>query len=148
MKAIVAAIGFCLFSLASIVAHGENAPDTAMVAKPMTYALFAAMGDQFTYMIEVRRTGSHLPPYRTESVTEPDNLLNMYVLRSLDKAVAATDPDSKRVLLNASRHANGRGFAARSRRRGTRAGLGGAEEYAAAAGMGPDRDCNTGVQVV
>jgi hypothetical protein len=99
MRAIVAAIGFCVVSLAPVAAWGEGPPEATKTARPMVYALFAAVGDQFTYMIEVRRTGTYLPPYRTHSVTEPDNLLNMFVLRSLDKAIAATDPDSKRILM-------------------------------------------------
>jgi hypothetical protein len=99
MRAIVAAIGFCLIGLVSVAARGENAPGSAKPAKPTVYALVTAVGEQFTIMTELRNTGSHISPFRGESFKVKDNFLNLSVLRSLDKAMAEKDPDSKRIYM-------------------------------------------------
>jgi hypothetical protein len=99
MRAIVAAIGFCFIGLVSAAARGEKAPDAAKPAKPTVYALVTAVGEQFTIMTELRNTGSHISPFRGESFKVKDNFLNLSVLRSLDKAMAEKDPDSKRIYM-------------------------------------------------
>jgi hypothetical protein len=66
---------------------------------PRTYALVAAMGEQFTQVFAVQSTGSHLPPFRRSVSQVPDNILNRFALHSLDMAVAKIDPDSQRIYM-------------------------------------------------
>jgi hypothetical protein len=99
MRAIVAATGFCLIGLVSVAARGEKTPEAGKPVKTQNYAMVAAVGEQFTIMTEVRNTGSHISPYRGESFNVKDNFLNLAVLRSLDKAMAERDPDSKRIYM-------------------------------------------------
>jgi len=55
------------------------------------------MGDQLMATHEVKRTGSHLPPFRRNGIDAPDNILNKLVLAGLEEAIAKTDPQSRRV---------------------------------------------------
>lgn len=66
---------------------------------PKTFALVAAVGDQFQYVRQKESVGSHLEPYIRHNMQVPDNTLNHAVLRGLDRAVAADFPDSERVFL-------------------------------------------------
>lgn len=68
-------------------------------AAPRTIALVAAVGDQFTRVRQKQQVGSHLENFTRDVVQMPDQSLNMAVLRGLDKAVAADEPNSRRVLL-------------------------------------------------
>ena len=63
------------------------------------YALVAAMGDRLMATHEVKRTGSHLPPYRRTGIEDPDNILNRLVLAGLDEAIGRMEPSSKRMHL-------------------------------------------------
>jgi hypothetical protein len=86
-----------LLALAAVV---SIAGAEASTERPNTYALLSAMGNQFTVVHEVRSTGSHIAPYRTQSYEIGENILNRIVLNSLDKTVARLDPESKRVYLS------------------------------------------------
>ena len=66
---------------------------------PKTFALVAAVGDQFQYVRQKESVGSHLEPYIRHNMQVPDNALNHAVLRGLDRALAADFPDSERVFL-------------------------------------------------
>ncbi len=74
---------------------GHKPVDTA----PRTIALVAAVGDQFTRVRQKQQVGSHLENFTRDVVQMPDQSLNMAVLRGLDKAVAADQPNAKRVLM-------------------------------------------------
>lgn len=73
--------------------------DVAKPAKPKSYALVAAVGDQFTVVSEEESTGSRLRGYKRSTQTAPDNLLNVLALQSLEKVVAQLDPGSNRTYL-------------------------------------------------
>lgn len=76
------------------------ADDRAKAAKPpRVYALVAAMGDQFSFVTEVSRTGTHLSPYRRQTDQIPHDLLNRFALHSLDQGIARVDPSGKRVYM-------------------------------------------------
>jgi hypothetical protein len=90
---------YCLTLLPLAVASFAFAATDTQPEKPKTYALVAAVGEQFTIMTETRSTGTHMSPYRGESFKVKDNFLNYSVLRSLEKAMAEKDPDSKRVYM-------------------------------------------------
>jgi len=68
-------------------------------AKGRVYALVAAMGDRLVATHEVKRTGSHLPPYRRTGLEAPDNLLNRLVLAGLDEAIGKMEPTTRRTHL-------------------------------------------------
>ncbi|TMJ22952.1 MAG: hypothetical protein E6G93_04995, partial [Alphaproteobacteria bacterium] len=89
-------VAFAAIAFAAAAAEGEPA------AKGRSYALIAAMGDRLMATHEVRRTGSHLPPYRRTGIEAPDNVLNRLVLAGLDDAVAKMDASSTRLHLAVS----------------------------------------------
>lgn len=66
---------------------------------PRTFALLAAVGDQFQYVRQKESVGSNLDPFVRQTLNVPDNSLNNAVLRGLDRAVAAEYPESQRVFL-------------------------------------------------
>jgi hypothetical protein len=77
-----------------------RAAEIAEVGKPKVYALIAAIGEEFTTISEVPRTGSHISPYRRTTSKVPDNILNRLALHSLDKAIGAIDPASTRIYMS------------------------------------------------
>ena len=79
-------------------AQTPDAPP-APPAKPRVYALVAAIGDQFSVVVEGPRTGTHLSPYQRRTSVVPDDILNRLALSSLDQAIARADPRSKRVYM-------------------------------------------------
>jgi len=85
--------------LATALAFAAFAAAAQEIAKGTSYALVAAMGDQFIATHEVRQTGSHLTPYRYTGIEAPDNILNRLVLAGLDEAIAKMEPRSTRVHL-------------------------------------------------
>jgi hypothetical protein len=100
MRSIVPALGFCLFNLVIGPACGQAATEPAKPVKPRVYALVAAVGDEFSKVSEVQKTGSHLSPYRRYTSEVPDNILNRIALHSLDAAIAKIDPDSQRIYMS------------------------------------------------
>lgn len=78
-----------------------QAPDAKPAAKPITYALISAVGDQFTFVSKKQSTGSNIIDNFTRKVIKvPNNALNSAVLRGLDKALAQSDPTSIRVFMS------------------------------------------------
>ena len=100
MRAIVVAIGVALACTVASVSQGQTAEVPAGAAKPKVYALIAAIGEEFTTISEVPRTGSHISPYRRTTSKVPDNILNRLALHSLDKAIGAIDPSSTRIYMS------------------------------------------------
>jgi len=90
-------------SLMSAVAWTQTpaADEPAQPAKPRVYALLAAMGEEFSVVTEVSRTGTHLSPYQRHTEQFPHEMLNAVALHSMDQAVARVDPNSKRIYMTA-----------------------------------------------
>ena len=82
------------------LARGETASDTIAPAPPRVYALVAAISEQFSVVQAVSTTGTHLSPYRRSTAEVPNNILNRFALHSLNKAIAAIEPDSTRIYLS------------------------------------------------
>src|SRR5215472_9669797 len=95
----VATLGFFLASVsaARVLAQEPAAPTTP--AKPKVYALLAAIGEDFTLVTEVSRTGTHLSPYRRQTEKVPGDALNRMALYSLDQAVAKIDAAGTRIYM-------------------------------------------------
>jgi hypothetical protein len=89
-------IGAVLFNLAGdLMAQAtQTAPE-----KASKIALVAAVGDQFQYARQKQQVGSNIEPMTRRIAKIPDQSLNMAVLRGLDKAVAADEPQAERILL-------------------------------------------------
>jgi len=99
MRSFASAIGFCLINLLAGYAHCQTAPETVNAVKPRVYALVSALGEKFSIVVAVPRTGSHLEPYRRTTTQVTNNILNRLALQGLDKAIANIDPSSKRIYL-------------------------------------------------
>lgn len=80
--------GLCAFAAAQTPA-----------AAPQTYALVAAMGDQFGAVSSVPKIGSNMEAYRRQRVPSSD-ILNRIVLQDLDQTVSDMDPASTRVFMS------------------------------------------------
>lgn len=100
MRSIVPALGFCLFNLVIGPACGQATTEPAKPVKPRVYALVAAVGEEFSKVSEVQKTGSHLSPYRRYTAEVPDNILNRIALHSLDAAIGRIDPGSQRIYMS------------------------------------------------
>lgn len=66
----------------------------------LTYALVAAMGQSFSYVVEKKGTGSHIAPYERSNIDMPEDGLNRLVLQNLNELVGTSAPDSKRIFLS------------------------------------------------
>jgi hypothetical protein len=100
MRLSAAGLGVSLVCLAAGVSNGQTADAPAEPAKPKTYALIAAIGEEFTTVTETARVGTHLSPYRRTTEKVPDNILNRLAMHGLDKAIRAIDPASTRIYLS------------------------------------------------
>ena len=67
--------------------------------KPRVHALVSAVGSKFNVIYEEQSVGSHLSPYRRSTMDVPNGELNRIVLKSLDAAIAKSDPSSERIYL-------------------------------------------------
>lgn len=72
-------------------------PAAPATDKPRTFALVAAVGEEFNLVYEEQSTGTHLAPYRRRTAHAEQNIMNRLVLHSLDKAIAGIEPQSKRL---------------------------------------------------
>jgi hypothetical protein len=79
--------------------HAQPADEPPQPARPRVYALLAAIGEEFSVVSEISRTGTHLLPYQRRTSHVSDDALNRLALHSLDQAVARADPNSKRVYM-------------------------------------------------
>ncbi len=94
------AVGVFLACLASAIGHSQAVEAPTASTKPRTYALVAAIGEEFTTVTETARVGTHLAPYRRTTEKVPDNILNRLALHGLDKAIVAIDPASTRIYMS------------------------------------------------
>ena len=99
-RALIVATSLSLVSAAAWT-QTPAADEPAPPAKTRVYALLAAMGEQFTVVTEVSRTGTHLAPYQRHTEEFPHEMLNAVALHSMDQAVARVDPNSKRIYMTA-----------------------------------------------
>lgn len=94
-----AAIVFTVLS--GLLSYDEAlAQPDATADRPLTYALVAAMGSSFSFVMEKKAVGSNMAPYDRSNIQAPDDGLNRLVLHNLDELVGASAPDSKRVFLS------------------------------------------------
>jgi len=94
-----AAIVFTILS--GLLSYGEAiAQPDATADRPLTYALVAAMGQSFSYVIEKRGAGSHIAPYDRGNIDMSEDGLNRLVLHNLNEFIGASAPDSKRIFLS------------------------------------------------
>ena len=96
-RSLVRGIAVGTLSLASGGVCGQGSTEPVAPARPKVYALVAAVGSDFHVAVERRRTGSHLNPYRRSLIDAPGNVLNLIVLQALDREIALSRPDGKRV---------------------------------------------------
>lgn len=68
-------------------------------AKKRTVVLISAVGDQFTYLRQKESVGSHLEPYTRRVVKVANGQLDNIVLRGLDRAYTAQDPEASKVFM-------------------------------------------------
>lgn len=68
-------------------------------AKPQVVALIATLGDQLTVVRKRPTRVSDIEPYSRRPVQVDGQLLNYAVLRGLDSAIAAAEPEARRVML-------------------------------------------------
>jgi len=108
MKTTLAVLAALFFAAAIVTpAFGEppaepDRTDAPKWDKPKTYMVIAAVGEQFTVMFRVSSValGTNIKPnFRRRSVTVRNNVLNRFVLRSMDEAIAKVDPTSKRLFM-------------------------------------------------
>ncbi|MEP7154811.1 MAG: hypothetical protein ABI905_03500 [Betaproteobacteria bacterium] len=95
---------FIASCLLTAVAHAQTLPATGTpppTTKPKTYALAAALGNEFAVVSENINVFSHIENlhYARQSRTSDDDILNRMALESLDKVIAGLEPQSKRVYL-------------------------------------------------
>ena len=100
-----------LLALALPLAAAAAPPPT-----PQTVALVAAIGDRVEFVRQLKLSSGRAEPYRRQVVQVSGQALNYAVLRGLDKALTAEEPDAQHVLLQwdmpadvAGRLANARG---------------------------------------
>jgi hypothetical protein len=86
-------------SISGVRAFAQEAGAPLTPPKPKVYALLAAIGEDFTLVTEVSRTGTHLSPYRRYTEKVAGDVLNRMALYSLDQAVAKIDPAGTRVYM-------------------------------------------------
>lgn len=67
--------------------------------KPRVYALVSAVGAEFNVVRQRESVGTHFEPYKRYALKVPNVTVDSWVLRGLDRAIAAEDPDSQRVFL-------------------------------------------------
>jgi hypothetical protein len=99
---VIAAFAFAMSASFPGVAGVSPLAATTSVESNKPYVLVAAVGQRFTSVVEVKRTGSNQPPYRRNLIDAPDQVLNRIVLQGLDQSVAAASPQTPRMLLSVS----------------------------------------------
>jgi hypothetical protein len=100
LATLLASPAFCQTPAAAAV--GAPKSDAAKPDKPKTYMIISAVGEQFTVMFRVSTIalGTNIKPnFTRKSVTVKNNVLNRFVMRSMDAAIAKADPTSKRLFM-------------------------------------------------
>jgi hypothetical protein len=86
----------------AVSAVGETSSESPKADKPKTYMVIAAVGEQFTVMFRASKValGTNIKPkFARTSVTIKNNVLNRFVMHSMDEAIAKADPTSKRLFM-------------------------------------------------
>jgi hypothetical protein len=99
--ALLVAAGFALSAIGKTPAEPPMA-DASKAGTPKTYMIIAAVGEQFTAMFPVSKVGLETniePNFRRKSIAVKNDVLNRYVMHSMDEAIARADPTSKRLFL-------------------------------------------------
>lgn len=88
-----------LGAISGAVLAEQAAAPAAAEKKPMVWALISAVGDQFTYVRQKQTVGSNIIDNNVrQTVSVPNEAVNIAVLRGLDKAIEQRDPGSTRIL--------------------------------------------------
>ncbi|MDM4765218.1 hypothetical protein [Pelomonas sp. SE-A7] len=96
MKLRVLPSALCLaLGLSLAAARAQTEPQ----AQPKVVALIATLGDQLTIVRKRPTRISNVEPYSRKALQVDGQLLNYSVLRGLDAAVAAAEPEARRVML-------------------------------------------------
>ncbi len=82
-------------ALAAVAAGETPAPP----AKPRTFALVSAIGDQFHYVRRRPQVGTNFEPFTRHAAKVPKGAIDAAVLRGLDRTIEASDPAAQRVFL-------------------------------------------------
>ena len=85
--------------MSAVAQTGSTMDRTADTQPGPTIALVAAVGDQMTIVRQEQSVGTHMQPYKRKTLPVNGQVLNLSVLRGLDQALAAEEPDSRRVFL-------------------------------------------------
>lgn len=78
---------------------GASPAQTPAEARPQVVALIATLGDQLTIVRKRPTRASDVEPYSRRPLQVDGQLLNYSVLRGLDSAIAADEPQARRVML-------------------------------------------------
>src|SRR5579863_705074 len=101
LSTLLLAVAIAVPALAETTAQPPNT-DAPKADKPKTYMVIAAVGEQFTVMFRASRValGTNIKPnFSRKSVTVKNNVLNRFVMHSMDEALAKADPTSKRLFM-------------------------------------------------
>ncbi len=88
--------------LGAVISFSALASDVGapVATAKQTFALVAAVGDQFTYVRQRESVGSSIIDNNIRRVIKiPNNALNISVLRGLDATMAKAHPGSERILI-------------------------------------------------
>jgi len=98
-KAIVLAIALPLGALA---AWNEPLalPQVSPVAQGRSYLLVSAFGDRWSFVVRRKSVGSNIEPFVRRTLPTGNHELNKLVLKGLNDALAAREPQSTRRLLS------------------------------------------------
>lgn len=97
------ALFVCLSFSQIIPAAHAQAPVAGVISPaafaPKSIAVLAATGDQFQYVRRKPAAATRIEPFVRKWVTMPDNVLNMVVLRGMNRALTGQYPDAALTLL-------------------------------------------------
>ena len=84
---------------AAVIALPFGVPAQEAAKAPQTIALISTLGDQLSVVKQRGKRASSLDDFSRRTVQVDPQLLNMAVLRGLDRALAAEEPTSHRIML-------------------------------------------------
>jgi hypothetical protein len=96
---LVLALASALSAPAAVRAQSSTPTDAA---KPRTYALVSAIGDQINFAARRMETGTNFEGYRRTTLPVSDKSVDAAVLRGMDRVLAQREPSSNRVFLRLS----------------------------------------------
>jgi hypothetical protein len=106
-RLIASNLSTCVATIAVALACALGATQSvAATTTPKTIALVSAVGDQFSFVRQRQTTGTHFEGFTRQTLKVPDQVLNLAVLRGLDRAMGAEYPESTRVFVTLNPEAN------------------------------------------